>query len=151
MRGMRQLATPSNPKRPAIGQYERLAGAVRLIAASVLVAAIGILLYGVAVSPSLVRHGSQVRGFVSPPPATHQPDQEGLLTLVSLKLPPACIPATHRPATADEASALLAAMADGSQGSLRCCTECHRAGQAPVSSDHLIAIAQQNCHLCHRG
>jgi hypothetical protein len=151
-RGMRRLATQSNPKRPHIRQYERLVNAIRLIAASVLVAAIGILLYGVALSPSLVRQAPQFRGsFVSPPLATRMPDQEGLLTLVSFRLPPACLPATHRPASTDEAATLLAAMSDGSQGLLRCCTDCHHAGQAPVASDRLIATVQQNCHLCHRG
>jgi len=79
------------------------------------------------------------------------PTDRGLLTLASLKLPQACLPDSHRPLSAEDAAAIAKALQAGSLDKLRCCTECHHAGATQSSSPRLIAIADQNCQLCHRG
>jgi hypothetical protein len=127
--------------------------AIRLIAASILVAALGILLYGVSISPSFVRQSPKSPGAVTVQPrvARYLPSEEGLLTLVSLNLPDACLPPTHRPLFTEDAVMLLAAIEDGSLDALRCCTECHSAKDAQFSNNQVVTTAQQNCQICHRG
>jgi hypothetical protein len=79
------------------------------------------------------------------------PTEKGLLTLASLNLPTACLPLTHRPVSADQASEIAAAISNGTFGSLHCCTECHHAGLPSESVNHLAALGKANCQACHRG
>jgi hypothetical protein len=129
--------------------------AMRVVAASLLVFALGALLFAIAWAPNRRLTWDSDLAFDSPavvnraPPG--MPTAKGLLTLASLKLPPTCVPNSHRPVSADDAGAIAAAIDNGSLATLRCCTECHHAGTAQPSSTRLIAIAEQNCQLCHRG
>jgi hypothetical protein len=152
-RGVRQLIAQNDARLNNVLKYERLVNVVRLMAASILVAALGILFYGAAISPGLVRQAPLRPAGQSPQPrlAVAMPDEQGLLTLASLNLHTACLPSSHRPRSADHAAALFADMTDGSLDLLHCCTECHHAGQAEHSSMRLVARVQQHCHLCHRG
>ena len=79
------------------------------------------------------------------------PTAKDLVALASLKLPEACLPVSHRPLSANDAAEIAAAIDGGSLAKLRCCTECHHAGVSQPSSSRLIAIAEQNCQVCHRG
>lgn len=152
-RGVRRIANPPKDSRQDVHRYDRVVNAVRLMAASILVAALGILLYGISISPSFVRQSPDARGSIAPQPtlARYLPDEEGLLTLVSLNLPDACLPAHHRPLLAEDAANLLAAIEAGSLETLRCCTECHRAKESKFTSESVVIVTQQNCQVCHRG
>jgi hypothetical protein len=123
-----------------------------MIAASLLLLALGILGYGLALSPAANDRSGGLAGFlgVHRPPA-HLPDGPGLLSLASLKLPPRCMPADYQSLTPDRAAALAAAMAAGSDEALRCCTECHAAERMRQASPRLVAVAAQACASCHRG
>ena len=155
--GLRQVAAPP-PRRANSGRsvgrraFDRTVSAVRLIAASLLLAALGILGYGLAMSPAANDRTAGLAGFlgVGRPPA-HLPDGPGILTLASLKLPARCVPASYQALTPERAAALAAAMASGSEEALRCCTECHAAERMRQSSPKLIAAAAQSCASCHRG
>jgi hypothetical protein len=131
--------------------------ALRLLAASVLVAALSLLVYGATMFP---RPGAPVfqprssLAMLSPmsgglPDGT--PDQAGLIRLASLRLPAACLPADHRKLLAEGPAELAAALASGSLDALHCCTECHRAGLAPRAAAQVAAIAMESCQACHRG
>ena len=150
--------TPRTCKSAPRRESEALYG-VRLIAASVLIAAVGALLYGVSMSPA----GRSPAAGAGQPPVPHhpalvivfhpdqQPDADGLLTLASFHLPRTCLPGTHRPLTTAEAAAIFAELADGSLAALHCCTECHHAGMNPSGNSRLLAMTQASCQLCHRG
>jgi hypothetical protein len=162
------------PRRPAIAPPVRTArrrpartrghasfvlSGLRLVAASLLVASIGGLLYGVSMSPRsrwpVAQAGNSQQALAplaaSPFDPLRQPDEQGLLHLAAFHLPARCLPASHRPVSAEQAAELLAAMADGSLAALHCCTECHRAGLAPLGDGRLVATIQSSCQLCHRG
>ncbi len=130
--------------------------AVRFIAASLLIAALGLLFGGTMISPS-ARHGlAQVADrFRQEAPALEMPSgmpsEKGLLTLASLKLPAACLPLTHRPLSTEHAAELAATIASGSLDGLVCCTKCHREGLPQPPSARLVAAVQQSCQACHRG
>jgi len=150
--GLRQISAPT-PKRSDSGRsFDRTVSAVRLIAASLLVAALGILGYGFAVSGAGSSRTAGLAGLlgVGRPPA-HLPDGPAILSLASLKLPARCIPARYQTLTADHAAALAAAMASGSEEALRCCTECHAAEKMRQASPELVAVVAQSCASCHRG
>ena len=51
----------------------------------------------------------------------------------------------------NDAAQFAAALASGSMEALRCCTECHRAGQSAVRGGQLVALAKESCQACHRG
>jgi hypothetical protein len=137
--------------------------ALRLLAASVLVAALSLLAYSVTLAPG--NQSPSTDGALLPlrnrlahlPPAMADlpdgtPDNRGLIRLASLQLPAACFPEQYRLLMADgDAAQLAAALASGSQDALRCCTECHRAGLAQPKYRQLVAIAQESCKACHRG
>jgi hypothetical protein len=134
---------------------------MRVVAASLLVFALGALLFAVAWAPNQSLTADQHGAFSAPPVADHAahqgPTANGLLTLASLKLPQACIPDSHRPLSADNAAQIARAIDAGSLANLRCCTECHHAGTSyhldadQPAATRLIAIAEQNCRVCHRG
>jgi hypothetical protein len=154
--GLRQVVRPSSRREPGRG-FDRAVGAVRLIAATLLLAALGTLIYGFAISPTSTDGVAALGGMLgSEPPAKYLPDGPGLVTLASLKLPTRCLPASYQHISADQAAALATAMALGSDEALRCCTECHsamksaRARSQPVKPQ-LVAAAAQSCSACHRG
>src|SRR5205823_8275009 len=118
------------------------------LAASLLVAALGALVYGMWLKS---REGHvQYARQTTLEPADGIPDQQGLLTLASLKLPAACLPASYRPLSAEQAITLAAAIADESRAALRCCTECHYAGGSRTMDGRLVALVAGSCQSCHR-
>jgi len=162
---MAQLATHANQSPPAFRlasnqQVERrqpqAVSAVRFIAASLLIASLGLLFGGTLISPRGLDRLARWPAVLLPAPANPTfsepaPDVEGLVTLASLKLPTTCLPQSHRPISAQHAAEIMAAVANGSLEGLRCCTECHRAGLSQPKAAQLVAINQQNCQACHRG
>jgi hypothetical protein len=139
---------PARPQ-PA-DRFAQSVNALRLLAASVLVAALSLLAYGVTMSsrtdgPLLAARHSAVHlpdGL---------PDEPGLIRLATLRLPVACFPEQHQLLADDDASQLAAALASGSLEALRCCTECHRAGAAQPQRGQIAAVALESCRACHRG
>jgi len=135
--------------------------AMRVVAASLLVFALGALLFAVASAPDRSLTAGSQGAFSAPVIADHAvhagPTAKGLLTLAALKLPQNCIPDFHRPLSADDAAEIARAIDAGSLARLRCCTECHHAGTSDhadagqSASTRLIAVAEQNCQVCHRG
>jgi hypothetical protein len=129
--------------------------AMRVIAASLLVFALGALLFAIAWAPNrnltVGNHGAIGTPTIADHAPHGVPTAKGLLTLASLKLPQACLPDSHRPLSAEAAAEIARALEAGSLDKLHCCTECHHAGATQSSSSRLIAIADQNCQLCHRG
>jgi hypothetical protein len=150
--GVRRLGTRPRAVAASIN-YKWFANAVRLLAASILVAALGTFLYGVMMSSG----GGQ--RFVAERPLPNRPqlsellpDEHGLITLASLQLPGKCFPKTYELSSPEHAAVLIARMADGSLAALRCCTECHRAGAEMVANTQLVANrAKDSCVACHRG
>ena len=135
---------------------EQIVNIARAAAASILVAAIGTLLYNLSMSAPAGSLAKVRGGFTSLPALTGarrapQPDAEGLLTLASFQLPAHCLPLSHRPLTPEKAAEIAAAIAEGSLDALRCCSECHHGGLNQQPSSRLVAVLQQNCQLCHRG
>jgi hypothetical protein len=130
--------------------------ALRLLASSVLVAALSLLLFCATMfsrpgAPLLQPRSSLA--MLSPmsgglPDGT--PDQPGLIHLASLRLPATCLPDDHRQLLAEGPAELAAALASGSLDALRCCTECHRAGLSPRAASQVAAIAMESCQACHR-
>jgi len=133
-------------------RFDQAVSAIRLIAASLLMAALGVLAYGYAVSPPANQRDSRFGGLLgSRVPPAHLPDGPALISLASLKLPARCLPAKYEALTADQAQVLAAAMASGTEEALRCCTECHAAAKPLAASTNLVAALAQHCVLCHRG
>jgi hypothetical protein len=129
---------------------------VRLLAASLLIFALGAIIFGIAAAPNGPRRLAMPQGLFSKSfgpteIADGLPTEKGLLTLASLKLPAACVPLTHRPLSAEHAAEIAAALANGSLGSLHCCTECHHAGLPRTGAAPLAALTRANCQACHRG
>jgi hypothetical protein len=151
-----QPATSLAPRSRGEPRQPQALSAIRLIAASLFIAALG-LLFGGMLSPNGPQRLSVVRqNWLSTPTATFNaadasPDEKGLLTLASLKLPLACVPLSHRPISHEHAAQIAAALANGSLEGLRCCTECHHAGLTQPKAAQLMATNQQNCQACHRG
>ena len=134
--------------------------AVRFLAASILVAALSLLVYGLTISPqdgNGVLHGRV--GLALVPAASSGvpdgvPDETGLLQLVSLQLPAECFPPKRRQVARDDAGEFAAKLASGASEALRCCTECHRAGaglaEGAARGGQFVAIAKESCQACHR-
>jgi hypothetical protein len=151
----RASAATRAPLRSAPRQPQAIS-AIRFIAASLLLAGLGLLIGGTMLSPHGLVHLARLPGTLAPAPVPESvadglTDAKGLLTLASLKLPTACLPLSHRPISAEQAAEIASAIANGSLEGLRCCTECHRAGLSHPKAPQLVAIAQQNCQTCHRG
>jgi hypothetical protein len=128
--------------------------ALRAVAASLLVFAIGALLLAVSWGPSRGTRRHRDDLFAVADKSIHRdrglPTGNGLLKLASLNLPSACLTIAHRPLSAEHAAEIASALENGSLGNIHCCTECHRAGVKQPSSPRLIAITEQNCQACHR-
>jgi hypothetical protein len=149
-------AAPGSKETRGEPRQPQTISAVRFIAASLLIAALGLLFGGTMLSPSARQGLSQVANrFREEAPAIEMPDGtpdgQGLITLASLKLPTACMPLTHRPISAEQSAEIAATIANGSLDSLICCTQCHREGVPQPKSERLVAVVQQSCQACHRG
>jgi hypothetical protein len=133
--------------------------AVRLVAASLLFAALGLLIGSTILSPASKQRLAKAGEGLLPASdsaaareaAEGIPSEKGLLTLASLKLPMVCLPLTHRPLSIERAGEIVAALSDGTLDALHCCTECHHAGGEPTHSLQLAATIERNCQDCHRG
>jgi hypothetical protein len=138
---------------------ERSISNLRLVAAGLLIA--GLSLWFAGLSAERNNRGLTALSSWLTTPATSEfrqtdglPDGAALLSLASLNLPATCLPLTHRPVSNEQAAEIALALADGSLDKLRCCTECHHAGQPKAAqrrSPTLAAVAMQNCQGCHRG
>jgi hypothetical protein len=142
-------------------------GSIRVIAASLLVVALLVLLHGLLPADNgrhplaalTSRLGSSRFSKTALDEASLPdglPGSAGLLTLASLKLPATCLPLSHRPLAPDDADRLATELRAGSLDRLRCCTECHHAGAALTTDQHVLAAAQvasvqNHCQACHRG
>jgi hypothetical protein len=131
--------------------------ALRLLAASVLAAALSLLVYSATMSP---RTGAPLEprsnlAMLAQAPAelpNGLPNQSGLIRLASLRLPAACLPDEHRKLLADGPAELAAALAaSGSLDALHCCTECHHAGLAHTATSQVVEVVMESCQACHRG
>jgi hypothetical protein len=154
-RRLRQLDAQPRPVPPPGFDYAQLINGMRLIAASILVVALGTLAWGLLMS---ARHPGNFAGPVFRPApvfsdqaAASQPDEQGLHTLALLRLRPVCFRPGERVLVAAKAGTpLIEALESGEL--LACCTHCHAQG----SSTAAIQIASssrftQTCSACHRG
>jgi hypothetical protein len=159
--GPQKAKAPPQNYVPTLKRGERrqpqMLSAIRLIAASLILAALGLIFGNNLLAPAKFQRGAQhplaAAPAVNPLPATvgGAPTAQGLLTLASLKLPNSCVPFSHRPISLDEAAQIVDAISDGSLNGLRCCTECHRSGSPRSAASRLVASLQQSCQACHRG
>jgi hypothetical protein len=150
--GLRRLDVQPPPKPPF--DYAQLVNGLRLLAASVLVVALGTLAWGLLMS---ARNHGNVAGLPSrSAPAIGEfsaarPDEQGLRSLAMLKLTPVCFPPGTRILDAAEAGTPLTNVL-GADELLTCCTHCHAQGKPPgallVASNVRFA---QSCSACHRG
>jgi len=169
--GPQKSKTPPPLRRvPTVSRGEprqpQLVSAIRLIAASLILAALG-LIFGNNIFAPTSSHPAGTQQANMPQATTDPiavvkplgpsqnltsgvPTAQGLLTLASLKLPNTCLPFSHRPISPVEAAQIASAISDGSLNGLRCCTECHRSGSHRSSAPHLVASVQQSCQACHR-
>lgn len=151
--GLRRLdsQTPPLPKPPF--DYAQLINGMRLLAASVLVVALGTLAWGLLMS---ARNQDGIAGSPTRPAPfggsiAGRPDEEGLRTLTMLKLTPVCFAPGQRLLAAADAGTPLADAISGSD-LLTCCTHCH----APAQSTAAVRVAGNDrfitsCSACHRG
>jgi hypothetical protein len=142
---VRRLArsTPSDPERFT------LVGLAQWAVALVLLAAVGSLAWNVISTSKQTRPSDLLAGVLLPsgPQTLVRLDDRGLMTLTSLNLPARCFPGDALIETsAPKAEAVpLPAI---NQEALRCCTECHRAGQ-PRPDLRTVAAMQRSCVACH--
>lgn len=133
-----------------LAAQERWLYAVRLVAASVLLAALGTLIAGIFQPGEGTRQMHVARG-----PAVmsgfHEPSAEGLLRLTSLSLPAGCLPGAPATSSTVDSSAgqndsRPLTVASGHV----CCTRCHAAGkEGAVLTQRSVAALQQSCTACH--
>jgi hypothetical protein len=146
--GLRRLdCQPLPPPKPPF-DYAQLVNGMRLLAASVLVVALGTLAWGLLMS---ARHDAAVAGLPERPASPGRPDEQGLRTLTTLKLTTVCFqPAERLTAAAQAGNPLTSALS--ATEILTCCTHCHAPGK-PAASKLVAANARfiQSCSACHRG
>jgi hypothetical protein len=152
--GLRRLDAKPHPVPKPVLDYGPLVNGMRLVAASILVVAIGTFAWGLLMSAR--NHGIALAPNRPAPriggsAAESQPDERGLRTLALLKLRSACFaPGRRLLAAADAGTPLIEALSANEL--LTCCTDCHAAGKAAASMK--IAASdrfQQSCAACHRG
>ena len=128
-----------------LAAQERWLYAVRLVAASVLLAALGTLIAGIFQAGDSARQMRVARG-----PAVmsgfHEPSAEGLLRLTKLNLPEGCLPG----APAEELPGGRSVSGSARTAGHVCCTRCHAAGkEGAVLTQRSVAALQQSCTACH--
>jgi hypothetical protein len=141
--------TRGEPRRP------QLVSAMRLIAASLIIAALGLVFGSNLFAPRFVQPmpGASAAVAMSERPMSAEegvPTAKGLLTLASLNLPNTCLPSSYRAFSNTEAEQIAALMHGGSLDGLKCCTDCHHAGSDRASGPRIVAAVQQACQACHR-
>jgi hypothetical protein len=142
---VRRLVQPREERRSPL----TLANFTQLAVVALLLVAVGSLTWNVMTTPN-EQKGDLLGGvFSSSGPMTRgHLDDRGLMTLASLNLPARCFP---QEALIDSASSGGAAVPPTAiqREALRCCTECHRAGQASHPSSRLVVAMHKSCVACH--
>jgi len=143
-RRIRQMMDRQEVQPRRVSRQEQWLPSVRLVAASILIAALGTLLAGIISGPKReVRNALAASAAADEP---HQPSAEGVLLLASLKLPVVCLPGMPSP-TAD------AAGGDDSRAAVAlkhvCCTRCHASGKSVPLTVAALGTLQQSCTACH--
>jgi hypothetical protein len=141
--------TRGEPRRPQI------VSAMRLIAASLIIAALGLVFGSNLFAPRFVQPmpGTSATAAMAERPMSAEegvPTAKGLQMLASLKLPDTCLPFSHQVFSNAEAEQIAALMHGGSLDGLKCCTDCHHAGSGRASGPKLMVAVQQACQACHR-
>jgi hypothetical protein len=149
--GLRRLVVkPHSIPKPAF-DYAQVVNGMRLLAASILVVALGTLAWGLLMS-------ARDHGAVASRPAPSMnsrtavwPDEQGLQTLAMLKLRTVCFTPSDRLRAAAEAGTPLASALTADE-LLKCCTHCHADGK-PAGTIMVAANERftQSCSACHRG
>ena len=146
----KHAAAPTPPALPVRTERQRRQphwlSAGRLIAASLLIAAIGFWFGGSFSVPTYVTSRTSAQ-----PAAEGVPSAQGLLTLASLKLPATCMPAMYQPRSLEHAELLAKGLVSGATDALHCCTECHHANGNQTAAAPLAAVLQKSCQICHQG
>lgn len=152
--GLRRLdCQPLPPPKPPF-DYAQLINGMRLLAASVLVVALGTLAWGLLMS---ARHDAAVADGPGRPKtpmygvSPDRPDERGLRSLMALQLTTVCFRPGDRLAAAALARTPLTNALDAGEA-LTCCTHCHAPGKPAAT--HLVAANvrfTQSCSACHRG
>lgn len=167
--GMRRLdqrqGRRPHPRRSGSFDYSQLINGMRLMAASVLVVALGTLVWGLVLSAKNQGASDQLtdnrasstslpewRGVPSTVAPVTGPNERGLLTLAKLNLEDLCFPPEPRLLAAADAGTSLQAVIADSEEALTCCTHCHAVGQSAAT----VQVAAntrftQSCTACHRG
>ena len=143
-RRIRQIMDRQEVQPRRVSRQELWLPSVRLVAASILIAALGTLVAGVFTGPKREVRSSLATAAAADEP--HQPSAEGVLLLASLKLPVVCLPGMPSPTTdagGREESRTLVALKHV------CCTRCHAAGKSVPLSVAAIGTMQQSCTACH--
>jgi hypothetical protein len=128
---------------------QRLLSAVRLIAATVLISALGTLLWGLAMSAKNgdARSTAVTTADRNADRPTVRLDDRGLLLLASLNMPGVCFP---RAALVIEESGQPAAEAVAlATEHLQCCTLCHHQHHERAPGILAVAALQRSCVACH--
>jgi hypothetical protein len=132
---------------------------VKCLAASLLVAVLGALVFQLVVAPGLQSPENRLAVAIVPLVRPAQPQPRGLVALAAIGLPRDCLAERHRARDVEQAARLLAQMAAGELDFVNCCTRCHHAERAPASNRgeepplataRVVALAAAQCHLCHR-
>jgi hypothetical protein len=126
-----------------------LVGLAQWTVALVLLAAIGSLAWNVISTSKQTRPSELLAGVLLPsgPQTLARLDDRGLMTLTSLNLPARCFPGDALVETSAPNVEVIPLPAIN-QEALRCCTECHRAGQ-PRPDLRTVAAMQRSCVACH--
>lgn len=135
------------PQRPQLDHWwpaQRLtqAGIGRYVAATLLAASLGMLLWalmGIDDNSSAWHRPPQVTPPQRIVAARYQPDSQGRITLAALKLSKDCLHSQRDASNSTQDSAML------------CCTQCHSTANAnrPPLSTVAIAKLDRSCRACH--
>jgi hypothetical protein len=138
---------PRSRRRPDVAQF---LGALRLVAAVVLVSALGTLLWGLATAPGDgARQAAAIPSLPAPSAAPIRFDANGYRLLTSLNLPRDCFPARTL-IVPDEGQPPPTSTVEEAKQNLQCCTRCHSGGQAREEPNrHLVAVMSRSCVACH--
>ncbi len=141
---VQRLARPRADKRSAL----TLADLTQLAVVALLLLAVGSLTWNALSAPD--SRQSDFLSVLSPtgPVTRARLDDRGLLTLASLDLPARCFPQDALIDSAGSGGATGPPTAIQREA-LRCCTECHRAGQANHAGSRLVVAMHKSCVACH--
>lgn len=151
VRKLPRRAAPSRRKFDAAQFF----GALRLIAAVVLVTAIGTLLWGLATTSKDGAPRREIAAAGPRPASTRLPirfDDRSMVLLSSLNLPPGCIP--DEPfVLPNQGESPPSPTAAAAKTKTQCCSQCHLAGKSQAElerlSAHDVAVLSRSCVACH--